>query len=67
MFRHFVDVVAGLAGAIYGRRIYEVMRYWDVDPGHRSLVRRSAVRSPKISMIVSGWGLVRVPGLWRRG
>jgi dihydrofolate reductase len=31
LFRHFVDVVAGHAGAIYGRRIYEVMRYWDVD------------------------------------
>src|SRR5512141_2115308 len=31
VFRHFLDVVAGHAGAIYGRRIYEVMRYWDVD------------------------------------
>jgi dihydrofolate reductase len=31
VFRHFVDVVAGHAGAIYGRRIYELMRYWDVD------------------------------------
>ena len=26
-----IDVVAGHAGCIYGRRIYEVMRYWDVD------------------------------------
>ena len=31
LFRHFTDVVAGHAGALYGRRIYEVMRYWDVD------------------------------------
>jgi dihydrofolate reductase len=31
VFRHFVDVVAGQAGAIYGRRIYELMRYWEVD------------------------------------
>src|SRR6185295_2435453 len=31
VFRHFIDVVAGHAGAIYGRRIYEVMCYWDVD------------------------------------
>ena len=31
LFRHFVDVVAGHAGAIYGRRIYELMRYWDAD------------------------------------
>ena len=31
LFQHFVDVVAGHAGAIYGRRIYELMRYWDAD------------------------------------
>ena len=31
LFRHFIDVVVGHAGAIYGRRIYEVMRYWDVE------------------------------------
>jgi dihydrofolate reductase len=29
LFRHFIDVVAGHTGCIYGRRIYEVMRYWD--------------------------------------
>ena len=29
--RHFLEVVGGHAGAIYGRRIYEVMRYWEVD------------------------------------
>jgi len=31
VFQHFTDVVAGHAGAIYGRRVYELMRYWDVD------------------------------------
>ncbi len=31
LFRHFVDQVAGLAGSVYGRRIYEIMRYWDDD------------------------------------
>jgi dihydrofolate reductase len=32
--RHFSDHVRGLAGMLYGRRIYEVMRYWDDDqPG----------------------------------
>ncbi|MGN6111110.1 MAG: dihydrofolate reductase family protein [Kofleriaceae bacterium] len=31
VFRHFIDAVAGQAGAIYGRRIYELMRYWDGD------------------------------------
>jgi dihydrofolate reductase len=29
LFRHWTEWVAGLAGCLYGRRIYEVMRYWD--------------------------------------
>jgi dihydrofolate reductase len=29
LFRHFIEDVAGLAGALYGRRMYETMRYWD--------------------------------------
>ncbi len=29
--RHFNDHVRGLAGCLYGRRIYEIMRYWDDD------------------------------------
>lgn len=29
LFRHFIDDVRGLAGLVYGRRMYEVMRYWD--------------------------------------
>ena len=29
--RHFNGLVSGLAGMLYGRRIYEVMRYWDED------------------------------------
>jgi dihydrofolate reductase len=31
VFRHFVDHVANLSGCLYGRRIYELMRYWDDD------------------------------------
>ena len=31
LFRHFIDDVRGLAGSVYGRRMYEVMRYWDDD------------------------------------
>ena len=30
-FRHFVEMVRGLTGSIYGRRLYEIMRYWDED------------------------------------
>lgn len=31
LFRHFIDDVRGLTGTVYGRRMYEVMRYWDED------------------------------------
>lgn len=31
LFRHFIGLVRGLAGSVYGRRTYEVMRYWDED------------------------------------
>ncbi|MFS2179813.1 dihydrofolate reductase family protein [Rhizobium pisi] len=31
LFRHFIEDVRGLAGSVYGRRMYEVMRYWDDD------------------------------------
>jgi len=31
LFRHFIEQVRGLAGSVYGRRIYEIMRYWDED------------------------------------
>jgi dihydrofolate reductase len=29
LFRHFLELVRGLTGSVYGRRMYEVMRYWD--------------------------------------
>ncbi|MGH6824090.1 dihydrofolate reductase family protein [Methyloceanibacter sp.] len=31
LFRHFIEQVRGLTGSVYGRRLYEVMRYWDDD------------------------------------
>jgi dihydrofolate reductase len=31
LHRHFNDLVRGLDGLLYGRRMYEVMRYWDED------------------------------------
>jgi dihydrofolate reductase len=30
-FRHFVELTRGLTGVIYGRRMYEIMRYWEED------------------------------------
>lgn len=31
LFKHFTDEVRGLAGSLYGRIMYETMRYWDTD------------------------------------
>ena len=31
LFRHFIEQVRSLTGMVYGRRMYEVMRYWDDD------------------------------------
>ena len=31
LFRHFIDDARGLTGSLYGRRMYEIMRYWDDD------------------------------------
>ena len=29
LFRHWIDQVRDATGSVYGRRMYEVMRYWD--------------------------------------
>ena len=31
LFRYWLDDIRALAGSLYGRRMYEVMRYWDDD------------------------------------
>ncbi len=33
VFRHFIDDMLGVTGSLYGRRMYEIMRYWDEDQG----------------------------------
>ena len=34
LFRHFIEEAQRQAGSVYGRQMYEVMRYWDDDhPG----------------------------------
>jgi dihydrofolate reductase len=40
LFRHFIDDVRGLAGSVYGRRMYETMRYWDDDHSEWDEARR---------------------------
>lgn len=29
LFRYFIEQTRGLAGSLYGRRLYEIMSYWD--------------------------------------
>ena len=29
LFGHWIEQVRGLTGSVYGRRLYEIMRYWD--------------------------------------
>src|SRR5437868_1522673 len=29
LFRHFIEEAQGQAGSVYGRKMYDVMRYWD--------------------------------------
>ena len=29
LFRHFIEEARGQAGSVYGRTMYEIMRYWD--------------------------------------
>ena len=31
LFRHFIEEIREQAGSVYGRTMYEVMRYWDDD------------------------------------
>jgi dihydrofolate reductase len=31
LFRHWVEAVRGVTGSLYGRRMYEIMCYWDDD------------------------------------
>ena len=40
LFRHFVERTRDLAGGVYGRRVYELMQYWDEDDPGWSAARR---------------------------
>jgi Dihydrofolate reductase len=33
VFRHFIEDMRSVTGSLYGRRMYEIMRYWDEDQG----------------------------------
>ncbi|HEX9963600.1 MAG TPA: dihydrofolate reductase, partial [Allosphingosinicella sp.] len=40
LFRHWTEQVRDLAGSVYGRRMYEIMRYWDDDDPAWDAARR---------------------------
>ncbi len=39
-FRHFIEQARGQAGSLYGRRLYEIMAYWDEDHPEWDAARR---------------------------
>lgn len=40
LFRHWIEQVRSAAGSIYGRRLYEIMSYWDEDHSEWSEAER---------------------------
>ncbi len=40
LHKHFNDHVRGIAGVLYGRRMYEVMRWWDEDQAEWSAIAK---------------------------
>lgn len=40
LFRHWIEHVRNLTGSVYGRRMYEIMRYWDEDDPEWDAERR---------------------------
>ena len=55
LFRHFTEQVRGSAGMVYGRGMYEVMRYWDEDAANWGADEReyAAVWRSKPKWVVS--------------
>ena len=56
LFRHFIEEAQGQAGSVYGRHMYEVMRYWDDD--HPSLTELGLIDEYRIYLhpVVLGHG-----------
>jgi dihydrofolate reductase len=54
LFRHFIEDVRSLTGMVYGRRMYEVMRYWDEDHAEWS----AKVAGPELARSLTELGLI---------
>ena len=51
LFRHFIEQARGLTGSIYGRRLYEIMRYWDGDDWDQ----HDSARTPELREFAEAW------------
>ena len=51
LFRHFIEEQRGLTGSIYGRRLYEIMRYWDQDDWNQD----DPARTPELRDFALAW------------
>jgi dihydrofolate reductase len=51
LFRHFIEDMRGLTGSVYGRRLYEVMRYWDQDDWKQ----HDPARTPALREFAEAW------------
>jgi dihydrofolate reductase len=51
LFRYFIDSMRGLSGVLYGRKLYEIMSYWDQNDWN---VHDSA-QTPALRDFASAW------------
>ena len=58
LFRHFIEQVRDLTGSVYGRRMYEVMRYWDEDRPEWDAVGEIQVGGPDLARSLTDLGLI---------
>jgi hypothetical protein len=51
LFRYFIDGMRGLSGCLYGRKLYEIMSYWDEDDWKQ----HDPARMPALRDFASAW------------
>src|SRR5512132_3024122 len=61
LFRHFIEEAQRQAGSVYGRQMYEVMRYWDDDHPEWDAEERAGeieVAGPNLAHSLTELGLI---------
>ncbi len=53
LFQHFIEMTKGIAGSIYGRRLYELMQYWDGDAWDQ----HDPTNTPPLRAFAEAWRL----------